>query len=557
MRRTTGCLVNRLPGCDDDRGSLAMAVMAVLVGATLGALILPIVISQNKATQFDISRVRSLHAAQTGLDVALGQIRASQTTVDGIAFGDPTKLPCYGYAAGSELTGTANGTNNGAAGSGSGSYRVTVTYWAVAPGTPDASKMRCSPSPYGTYDPATKTASPRFAVIRSTGTDVTGAGRSNGRTISSTYVFQTDDTNIPGGLIKLYDSPAAKMCMDAGRSPTVNSPVVLGVCSVSTPPLAQQMFAYRRDLSIQLVSSVDVANPFGLCLDTDSPAHYGNPSVVLKKCVIPNPAACAEITNCSPASQQWSINASAHLEGASSNQPNPSTLDGKCIHAIDQTSGQRLRLANCEDGLTNPRQTWVPSATAGAGMADARNKMLVNYKQFATCLDVPGNGDASSTYLQLYSCKQNPDPDLVGENQKFVPSPSLTPRPIKVQLKTILRQGGSPPYCLTSKLLAVASPNNTAYVTVTPCRVGAPMGNQAWTVYQTQDEQLDALPYAKKFTIVDEKGFCLGPGRPDDLRNDAYLKVTVQTCDGSTGQKWNADASLDLSRITNTRETTP
>ena len=81
-------------------------------------------------------------------------------------------------------------------------------------------------------------------------------------------------------------------------------------------------------------------------------------------------------------------------------------------------------LASCAGSVTDTAQTWVPSPTAGAGMAGAGNSQLVNYRQFATCLDVTGQ-DPTSAFLILYTCKQNPNPANVAWNQKFTPSPAL------------------------------------------------------------------------------------------------------------------------------------
>ena len=132
--------------------------------------------------------------------------------------------------------------------------------------------MICSTG-YGTYDPVAKTATPRFAVIHSTGADGSASNNSKGRTIVTTYVFQTDDTNIPGGLIKLFpDGSGNEWCMDAGSSvPSVGTQIVLRACSTSTPLLPQQVFAYRSDLSIQLVSSITSA-PAGRAVPRYEPA---------------------------------------------------------------------------------------------------------------------------------------------------------------------------------------------------------------------------------------------------------------------------------------------
>ena len=81
-----------------------------------------------------------------------------------------------------------------------------------------------------------------------------------------------------------------------------------------------------------------------------------------------NPAKCNVITNCSPWNQQWSVNDNAHLEGAKSDK---STTDGFCINAPVQANGTGIVLAGCAGGVTDTAQTWVPSPTAGAGMAGA------------------------------------------------------------------------------------------------------------------------------------------------------------------------------------------
>ena len=59
---------------------MAMALLVIIVGALLGALMLPMMLTQAQSTRFDTTRVQSLHAAQAGVDVVLGQIRASTTT---------------------------------------------------------------------------------------------------------------------------------------------------------------------------------------------------------------------------------------------------------------------------------------------------------------------------------------------------------------------------------------------------------------------------------------------------------------------------------------------
>lgn len=533
-RRRLACAV--LPRPSDDRGSLALAMLAIVVGVMLGGLMLPMLISQSRSSRFDISRVQALNAAQAGVDVTLGKIRASTTTdINGIVWGSTTNLPCWTQQ--NPYTGSVDATSSEA-------YSVWLTYWVGSP-TAGGSPMICSTG-YGTYDPTTLSSTPHYAVIHSTGTvgSVTN-GTSKGRTIVTTFVFQTDDSNIPGGVIRIYpDGSGNSWCMDAGSgTPAVGTQLVLRACSTSTPAAAQQVFAYRSDLSIQLVSSITGANPGGLCIDTQPTAHASGDQIVLNLCSIVNPAKCAVITSCSPWNQQWSVDDSAHLRGALTDR---SSTDSYCINAPAQASGVALTLASCAGSISDTAQTWVPASTAGAGMAGAANNQLVNYQQFATCLDVTGQ-NINAPYLILYTCKQNPNPANVLWNQKFAPSPSLSAAPATVLLKTTT---GGVTYCLTSPLVAGGYPTMT-----TPCPASATAGSAyAWTMYQTQDAGGNDLPYAKKYTVVDGSGLCLALGQTSDLYNAAYLKAVVKTCDGTTAQKWNANASLDSSRLLNTHE---
>lgn len=528
-------LAARLPDPSDDRGSLAMALLVVIVGALLGALMLPMMLTQAQSTRFDTTRVQSLNAAQAGVDVVLGQIRASTTTdAQGNTWGNAATLPCITQS--NPLTGAV-------ASAGGAQYAVWLTYYASDPTVAGATPMNCV-SGYGTYDPGTKTATPRYAVINSTGSDGTAVnGTSRGRTIITTYVFQTDDTDVPGGEIELFPSSSTPYCMDAGLAvPVVGAVVRLKQCSTTTPAAAQQVFAYRSDLSIQLVSSVTSSNPTGLCLDTSPTTHAtSGVAMVLNKCAVADPAKCATITACSPWNQQWSIDDNAHLEGARSDQTD---IDGFCVDAPLQVSGTPLVLASCAGGTTDTAQTWVPAPTAGAGMAGASNSQLVNYAHFANCLDVTGQ-DPTSPYLILYTCKQNPNPGKVAWNQKFTPAPALAVGPTKVLLKTV---ANGTTYCLTSPL------SNGGYVKVTTPCPASPIGAYAWTVSQAEDGQGNDLPYSQKYTIVDSGGYCLGPGPTTDLLNGQYLKAVVTPCSGSTAQKWNASASLDASRLIDTHE---
>jgi hypothetical protein len=530
-------------GGRDDRGNMMLAFLVIIVASGIGAMMLPSLITQDSATHFDESRVRALHAAQTGIDVVVGQFRApTRTDSNGRVWGDDSGLPCYGYADTSALTGYPDAQQTS-------EYQVTVTYYLTDPSLPDVTptKMSVCAAGSGPYDPSSGTRTPRYAVVTSTGTDLEGGHQaSHGRTIVTTYVFQTDDTNVSGGVIRVFpDSSGNQWCWDAGSAhPAVGTALVLRACSTSNPPAQQQLFSYRSDLSIQLVSSVTAANPNGLCVDTATTPHAASDALVLKQCSIADTTKCSSITSCSPWNQQWSVDDNAHLEGAKSDK---SDIDGWCINAATQTDGAALTLQTCAGSVTDTKQTWVPSPSAGAGMAGASNNQLVNYKQFATCLDVTGQ-DPNSAFLIIYTCKQNPQPSKVAWNQKFAPSPALGTGPTKVLLKTTYN---SVNYCLTSPL------TTTGYVRVTtpcPSSVSTAASQYQWTVYQTQDGSGNSLSYASKYVIKDAQGHCLAPGPNTDLLNGQYYKIYTLNCDGTTAQKWNANPSIDLSTLQDTHE---
>ncbi len=520
--------LGRLPRADDDRGSLAMALMAVLVAAVLGALLLPMVVAQNRSTRFDITRVHALNAAQAGVDVAVGQIRNS-TKSD--STGDAASLPCYP---------TSTPLNGGANGTGSGSYSVSVAYWVTTPGT--GSAMLCSPG-NGTFDQDTGLVTPRFAVITSTGTDGAADRGSRGRTLVSTYVFATNDTDFPGGQISLNQSTSSKttpLCMEAENS-VAGARVVMHACSGATPAPAPQLFLYRSDLSIQLASSVTRASPNGLCLDAPTP-HAANGGVVLTLCGVVDPRDCTSINTCSPYNQQWTDTEERHFAGTAANQ---SDKDSYCFTAPGPADGVAVTLTGCSGGADSTTQAWNLSVGAGSGTAGALSDQLVNYAQPYNCLDVTA-GDVNYGYLIVYPCKANPNPYNVGWNQRFKPVPALGVRPTDVLLTT----NPGTVYCLMSPM------TTGGYVRVTtpcPASAGTPSAYR-WTMYRTQDSTGNDLPSSRKFTIVDANGACLAAGPDSDRFSNTYSKVLVATCDGSAGQKWNANASLTASRMINTQE---
>lgn len=508
-------LARRLPerlSLSGDAGSMAFYVLIAVVGMALGALVVPMVVTSSQAVRSDNSRVHALDAAQTGIQVMVGQLRSSQS--DGV--GTSTKLPCTG----------ASGSVNVA---GAATYTTKVDYYRDDPVTvAGATKMRCVAG-YGTYDPVSGSFTPRYARITSTGKDGTASnGSTPGRTLQSTYVFKLTNTNIVGGRIRIYPAAGAtatEACIDAGSaSPIAGTSVSLQTCT--NPVTSQQIWAYRSDLTLQLLSSVGSAYSNGLCLDTAAPLVSGNP-VVLKACsALGSPAY----------SQQWSFNDNGNYEGSTANSATTGSLANLCLRVDAQSTGTPVKVGAC-GAVDSTTSAWIPSPAVGAGNAQA--PQLINYYEFGRCLDVTGQ-QVGANHLIDYPCKQNPSPGAVSWNQKFT-TPAIAAGATRGTGR-VYTNTNSTDYCLTSPGAS------GGYVTLSACTASNATTNQTWTVYNGDS----TLTYASKYTIVDSGGRCLGLSAA--VGTEQWSSVDVEPCTGSTEQKWNAASDLTTSLIQNTDE---
>jgi hypothetical protein len=113
---------------EQDAGSLPLALLLTMLVVSFGALVLPVTLDQVGGTRQTVTRGRALHAATTGLEVAVSAVRAAYRTGGG---GDRTLLPC--------------GPIEGTAGDGAGAtYSVTLTYYDDDPAVAGAGTLICS-----------------------------------------------------------------------------------------------------------------------------------------------------------------------------------------------------------------------------------------------------------------------------------------------------------------------------------------------------------------------------------------------------------------------------
>lgn len=498
-------------GARDDTGSLPVAMLLTLVGVTLSTLLVATVLRQHATTRIQAARVAALNAAQTGLDVALAHIRAAN---DGTGTGVLSALPC------ADLTGTLASITAAS----KASYQVEIDYYPVDPQNRSATWLD-DPIPCLAGGGAFST--PRYALLRSTGTYTPTSDSVAGRTVRTlqgTYVFQTSDQNIPGGLVHVYKTPTSTdLCLDAGSgSPAAGTAVVMKPCSAGS---VAQTWTYNTNLTLSLVSSKTPTMPLGMCLDAGD-RHAAGRIVYLQQCA----------TTTRP-QQQWSINDSANFEGTADG----STLDGYCFNVQSpNVVGSFVVLGSASAGSCRRTydtvQTFFPEASVGPGAAGAAANQLVNFKQFGRCLDMT-NWAVTYPFLIAWPCKQAPNPTRVGWNQKWT-MPALVAGPTGVQSLITMNNGSL--YCLRSPRSTVSG----RYATVVGCTTTSTGLDLLWRFYG------DTGVYATSYTIVDASGYCLSPTDPDAAAPDLYSigqeisKIVVAPCDGSTLQKWNAPTSI-------------
>ncbi|GAB7038832.1 MULTISPECIES: ricin-type beta-trefoil lectin domain protein [Catenuloplanes] len=503
----------------DDRGSLPLALMVTLVGTTLGGLLVTLVTTQLVATRVADARVQALQAAQTGLDVALSQIRGA--VAGGV--GNQKLLPCL------PLTGALGGSDPS-------SYSVTVTYYNSDPQGKDAAWLQAASNRVNCVSLNGTVAVPAYALLTSTGSATRGSTTTK-RELSGTYMFHTTNENISGGLIHVFRGSTSlnDLCMDAGSgSPAEGTPVKMQICNAGA---VAQTWAYNPNLSISLVSSKGGSRPLGLCLEAVAQRTDRSP-IVLKACNAVVPALYK---------QQWSINDSANLVNS---RADGTDTDGFCINVASANSpgsGLYITNRNC-GGSYNNVQTFSPDATVGGGQAASAIGrsigQLVNYAQFGRCLDATG-GDPNASHMIAWICKQNPNAGLVMWNQRYnlpdLPAGKAGKADNTAQgtITTTYTdsRGNKITICLQSPLAVEVG----RYVLTRGCDNGT---DQRWTVKGQTNS------YATSYTIVDSSGFCLTPRDPKLANPDLFQevnkvsKIYVAKCDGSTLQKWNADSNI-------------
>ncbi len=493
----------------DDRGSLPMALLVITIGLSLSAMLMPVVVRQITTTRNTVDRNSQLNAAQVGLDVMMARVRAAaEDTTQGVSGLLENLPPC-------RLTGNAGAVSAGE----SLPWSVTVVYRDQ-----DGNLLTC---------PLTKV--PATAEVQSEGTN--GKGK---RTLLAKYVFSTDNTNVPGGAVRIDTSSVGKLCLDAGsaKAPPSGTKVTMQICNGSSG----QQFGYTAELFLKLINSDEPGTDHenGMCLNPGK-VRAGNTPIYItfQPCPLPkniDPLQCVSANNCQYEAQ-WSLDGSSRFR---STDVKKQTTESYCMTVQSPNtvnSNVMLSTKACSGDGTNV--IWRSDPSVGAGMAGDATNQLVNYSQFSRCLDVT-NLKVDSTYMIAWFCKQAPDKSI-DWNQMWYHTSPVAPATSATDIISILQnKNASNRYCLKSPL----STASNAYVTVVSCPVGSDTSAKElqWTIFHNTGA------YATSYRIQDDKGYCLTPtdlnATPKDTHSDGTSKVKVAVCGSSELQKWNAPANL-------------
>jgi hypothetical protein len=476
----------------DDRGSLPLAMLLVVVGLGLSGLLAATVNAQISSARATAQRADTLDAAQTGIQVGLGHLRA--------AAGDPSKLQCGPWTA--ALSG---GTKQ--------SYTVNLYYLTARPPAGDvtwasARKLPCTSA----YLPVG--GNPRYVMLESIGTIVTGQ---RGRTVIATYPLRsaTRDNN-GGGLIHLFGPTTPDLCFAApSTTPAAGAALTMQVCDNGS---AAQRFAYTPDLTLALVGTRDDGSA-GMCLDA-APAN--GTAVQFQTCT-------------TLAQQKWGYNDAHNFEGIDSG----GSLNSICFHlTAPGTAGSAVLLSakasdpvgvseqdrSCGGTFTTSR-TFVPDASVGAGRA-ATAQELVSFGQYSSCV-------ASNANVELVPCQQRAS----SADASFtwtLPAGAAT----GALIKTTGTDGLA--YCLTSP----GAPAANRYVSVSLC-TATPTTAMKWNRVVATGVYPTAYRIESSYDAAAGVTYCLSPATaPDAFLSVGVTRLVMATCSGSPLQKWNAPASM-------------
>ena len=343
----------------DDRGSMPLAMLVVLVGIALSGTLASTVITQVRTADFNARRVQALHAAQAGLDAGLATVRGA-VGPDGA--GDTALLPC-GPLAGTIDPSTSSG------------YEVTIAYFGT---DPQGKPIDTTDGLITCANARNKNPGPAYVRFNSTGHAAKGSTAK--RQLRGTYIVHTDNTNISGGGIHVVRASNSDpdLCFDAQLpQPAAGTEVLMKSCN---PGATTQTWAYNDTLQWVLVSSQTPDRPYGMCWDVPYANTATNPISRSGSTYVVKMQPCQD-TKPGLYRQQWSFHDDATLRGSRSDGAD---FDGFCLRLEEANkTGTRVMAQSGCSGAGNV-VSFGADANTGAGQAAAKDGgqkigQLINY----------------------------------------------------------------------------------------------------------------------------------------------------------------------------------
>jgi hypothetical protein len=528
--------VLRRPG-GDDGFAMVISLLLIMVVATLSLAMAAVVLNQVRPTQQARKSVQTVNAAQSGVQVALSNLRAAN---DGGGNGVLSKLCTASTSASFSDTGqstpavmpgvTYSGAVTTATGTGGQAYRVSVAYFSTDPSGKSLTWLAAN------RKACPLTAVPSYAYIQAygLGSAIPGSAPTAGNRVQvGTYKFSTSNINIVGGRMRSYGT---QQCLDAGSSPAVGTTLTLQPCLAPGTP--SQTWQYRQDLTIFYGGDT------GLNLCIQAPASGILP--LLKACT---GSGSGSTYPYAPGQQvqEWGFNDNGHFSAALAGGTVTNGTGGNCLQpqgatsSVAAPSGAPLIYTSCDATTTGPA-AFDPDATVGAGKAGGgtsgvpgATKQFVSYAQFGRCLDITGQ-NVNADHLIAYPCKQAPNSSTLTFNQVW--TYTVTSGGYGIFSVTT----GGINYCLTA-------PTSGNLVRTTACLV-TPSASQLWQATGNISGN-----YAGSYTLVSKPtGSCLAVSPLSESLTNGSSNITVATCDGSNSQKWNAPPVDPNSLLSNVQE---
>jgi len=501
---------------DGDSGSLAIAMLVMVAGVGLSAVLMTSAMQVIQGTRVEATRTAALQGARAGMSGALANIR---TAVDGLGVGLASKLPC----------GTGSPQVTGTVATGTVDYKVSITYLTEDPTAHDDTWISAHGKPcaglLGTL--------PSYAYVKSVGTDT---ATDETRTLFGVYTFRTVvNADILGGRIKVWRNPGDEyeLCVDAGAAPKKGDVLLMQKCIApqADGTLAdRQRFQYHPNLTISLASSTAPM----LCMDA-GPAQKAKKELKL--------AECGATTQ---TQQRWSFNYASGIFGTSDDVglnnycwsvKTPDQLGHELI-LNDTSNGIGKPHSACNAGYPNNFQSWNPDAAFGSGAAVLPNsKRLTNAAQFGRCLDVTYE-DVEKEFEVIFQCKQSPVPNLLHDWNQAWHLPPTGIGPIWVH-----STADGKDYCLTMPPLA-KHPNLVVVKACVPALTVA--DSQTWWIRGAATAKID-----EQYRIEGRgnwAGQCLA-SLVDQIPWQQATMAGLLPCNGDPVQKWNRLSSLHPSGL--------